>query len=170
MSTGAQIGREPAVRRWPALLLAIALPASLAVVFYPAWIIQPFRAQRAGDLLLALRMLRLAPAVTLIALGAGLLAVIRMWRQGWLRRLGLSAAVVLLAGLAALARIDYFEIMFHPDPAPHFVSAAQAGVDADDMVLAVHVGREARAYPVRLMAYHHLVNDVVAGVPLLPTY
>jgi hypothetical protein len=26
------------------------------------------------------------------------------------------------------------------------------------------------AYPVRLMAYHHLVQDVVGGTPLVATY
>ncbi len=39
-----------------------------------------------------------------------------------------------------------------------------------DMVLAVEINGEAVAYPVRLMAYHHLVHDVVGGTPIVATY
>jgi hypothetical protein len=38
------------------------------------------------------------------------------------------------------------------------------------MVLAIRYGDDARAYPVREMAYHHIVNDVVEGVPVAVTY
>jgi hypothetical protein len=38
------------------------------------------------------------------------------------------------------------------------------------MVLALIFNDDARAYPVREMAYHHIVNDVVGGVPVAVTY
>ena len=38
------------------------------------------------------------------------------------------------------------------------------------MVLGIRLGGDSRAYPISLMAYHHLVNDVVAGQPLVVTY
>jgi hypothetical protein len=38
------------------------------------------------------------------------------------------------------------------------------------MVLSVKVNGEAVAYPVRLMAYHHVVQDIVGGTPLVATY
>jgi hypothetical protein len=34
----------------------------------------------------------------------------------------------------------------------------------------VAAGVEARAYPVRALAYHHVVNDIVAGEPIVATY
>jgi hypothetical protein len=37
-------------------------------------------------------------------------------------------------------------------------------------VLAVSVGKEARAYPIRTMGYHHIVNDTVGGAPIAVTY
>jgi hypothetical protein len=37
-------------------------------------------------------------------------------------------------------------------------------------VLAVTVGEESVAYPIRLMGYHHLVGDTVGGVPIVATY
>jgi hypothetical protein len=43
-------------------------------------------------------------------------------------------------------------------------------VDPDDKVLAVKIGEEARAYPIRTMGYHHIVNDTVEGVPIAVTY
>ena len=66
-----------------------------------------------------------------------------------------------------------------PDPrdripallAPRFVSVAEAShVRATDRVLVVVSGDDARAYPVRLLDAHELVNDVVGGVPLLVTW
>jgi hypothetical protein len=38
------------------------------------------------------------------------------------------------------------------------------------MVMAVRLGGESRAYPVRAMAYHHVLNDVVAHEPVVATY
>ena len=38
------------------------------------------------------------------------------------------------------------------------------------MILAVRLGSDARAYPIREMAYHHVLNDVVGGVPVAVTY
>ena len=40
----------------------------------------------------------------------------------------------------------------------------------DDLVLGLESGGEARAYPIRMLTYHHIVNDVVAGSPVLVTY
>jgi hypothetical protein len=41
---------------------------------------------------------------------------------------------------------------------------------ADDEVVAVEYGGEARAYPVRYLNYHEIVNDVIAGDPLAVTW
>ena len=35
---------------------------------------------------------------------------------------------------------------------------------------AIAVNGTARAYPVRALAYHHIVNDTLGGVPLVGTY
>ena len=39
-----------------------------------------------------------------------------------------------------------------------------------DQVLAVEHNGDAVAYPVRLMAYHHVVKDNVGGMPIVSTY
>ncbi len=54
---------------------------------------------------------------------------------------------------------------------PEFVTAAQASYLSDDeLVLGLYAEGEARAYPVRMIYYHHIVNDVVRGRPILVTY
>jgi hypothetical protein len=40
----------------------------------------------------------------------------------------------------------------------------------DDLVLGILEDGEARAYPVRMMRYHHIVNDITQGKPTLVTY
>ena len=40
----------------------------------------------------------------------------------------------------------------------------------DELVLGMEWGNEARAYPVSMLTYHHIVNDTVGGRPFLITY
>jgi hypothetical protein len=39
-----------------------------------------------------------------------------------------------------------------------------------DDVVGVIVGGRARAYAVTMLSYHHVVNDVIAGIPVAVTY
>jgi hypothetical protein len=69
------------------------------------------------------------------------------------------------------ARQNHFEWMFQPLPNAAFAGASDAGfVPEDDMVLAVYLNGEAAAYPVRQVAYHHVVQDIIGGIPVLVTY
>ena len=69
-----------------------------------------------------------------------------------------------------MARMNYFEWMFHPVQSPQFESETASKLDQSEMVLALRFGNDARAYPIREMAYHHILNDVVEGVPIAVTY
>ena len=54
---------------------------------------------------------------------------------------------------------------------PAFVPAAEATfLDSSDIVLGLSEGDEHRAYPVRQIAFHHIINDEVKGQPYLLTY
>ena len=54
---------------------------------------------------------------------------------------------------------------------PAFLRASETDYLPDeDLVLGVEWMGEARAYPIRMLTYHHIVNDTVAGRPLLVTY
>jgi hypothetical protein len=71
---------------------------------------------------------------------------------------------------AIMSRLNYFEWMFHPVDSPQFEAEAASRLAGKEMILAVQYGPDARAYPIREMAYHHILNDVVQGVPIAVTY
>lgn len=73
-------------------------------------------------------------------------------------------------GAATVTRSNYFEWMFHPIRRAGFEPAARAKLDASEMVLTLNFRNDARAYPVREMAYPHIVNDVVGGVLVAVTH
>ena len=59
-----------------------------------------------------------------------------------------------------------------PIDAPVFVSpaAADGWLRPKEPVLGVRVGSDARAYPLQVLLWHEIVNDVVGGRPLVVTY
>ena len=60
---------------------------------------------------------------------------------------------------------------FVPLDQPAFLSARKTNYLPDeDLVLGLEWMGETRAYPIRMLTYHHIVNDTVAGRPLLITY
>ena len=60
---------------------------------------------------------------------------------------------------------------FVPLDDPTFLDARETEYFGDEeLVLGVELAGEFRAYPVRMLRYHHIVNDMVGGEPLLVTY
>ncbi len=54
---------------------------------------------------------------------------------------------------------------------PRFVAAGDANFLADeDIVMALEMNGEARAYPVTILNYHEIVNDFIGGRPVAVTY
>ena len=89
------------------------------------------------------------------------------------RRKGRVMAVLgtlLACACALLVHVNIYELMFHPVKQPSFGPAAGSHLDGREEVIAVKVRGEARAYPVRIISYHHIVNDAVGGVPIVATY
>jgi hypothetical protein len=152
-------------------VLALVALLSLALFMVPAFVIRPFRYQSPGALALAITVKRIAPALTAAALAGALVLSVRLWSGAskW-RRTGIAAALLLSTASAVMVRQNYFEWMFHPIKAAGFISAGEARLPDKEMVMAVRIGPEARAYPIAQMAYHHILNDTVAGVPIAVTY
>jgi hypothetical protein len=152
------------------LLLGLLAALSLSLFLIPAFVIRPFRYQSERALGLAIAVKRIAPALSVAALVGVLALGLRLWRSSSkLLRSGIALALVLSAA-AVMVRQNYFEWMFHPITAAGFVSAGDARLAEKEMVMAVRIGTEARAYPIVQMAYHHILNDTVAGVPIAVTY
>jgi Protein of unknown function (DUF3179) len=155
---------------WIALLI-ITLTA-LSVVIIPVGLIMPFRSQSQGGLALAYTLRRWSPLLTLVAALAAIALVVWLWRATrWWRKPALVIALILTFTATWFARQNHFEWMFNPLPNAAYAKISDAGFMSDpDMVLAVENQGEAVAYPIRLMAYHHVVQDTVGGTPLVATY
>lgn len=158
--------------RW-IVALAACLVVSLACVAYPLYVIRPFRAQGPRELMAALEIVGYRGWITAISALAAMGTALAYWRArpGLRDRIFAAALAAGVCLLAALARVNVYEqLMFHPQDHPAFVSVAAAKIDPDDKVIAVKIRGLARAYPVRIMGYHHVINDNVGGTALVATY
>ncbi len=153
-----------------ALLSAFAL-VGFGSFFFPAFIIRPFTYQSPRGLYWAMAIRQRAPIISLVCAVACLLFVALLWETSDKWRKGVLSEVMLLVTAAAvMSRLNYFEWMFHPVDAAKFEAESSSKLDAKEMILAVRYGDDARAYPISQMAYHHILNDVVGGVPIAVTY
>jgi hypothetical protein len=153
-------------------LLGIALVA-LAIVVIPVWIIQPFKPQTARGVELSYNLRRWSPLVTVLSLASALFLVASLWRgsrRKWTKAFLLILLIPLLAS-TWFARQNHFEWMFNPLANAGYVKANEVAFVSDaHIVMAVDSNGEAAAYPIRQMAYHHLVQDTVGGTPIVATY
>jgi hypothetical protein len=153
--------------------LFLASLAALAVALYPIYVIRPFREQKPVPLQRALWVQLHDRAVLVVVFLLITLLAVSLWRRaGWIARLLLLAPAVAIALLAPVAAWfnPYEKMMFHPFGEPRYVTVQQARIDASDMVIAVTLGGESRAYPIREMGYHHIVNDRLHELPIVVTY
>lgn len=151
----------------------IALPmAVVTMVALPLVLDRPFGAQTPRLMAFVYALRRGSPAIAAIGAAAMLAITVVAWRRS--RRpvkAALVSALAVTTAAAWFARQNPFEWMFNPLPQPEFVSARAARfVESGDLVLAVRVGDDAAAYPIRQMAYHHLVNDRIGRTPAVVTY
>ncbi|MBE8158729.1 MAG: DUF3179 domain-containing protein, partial [Betaproteobacteria bacterium] len=55
--------------------------------------------------------------------------------------------------------------------APVFAAAADAGfIQNEELVLGVFINEDARAYPIKILNWHEIVNDEIGGAPVAITY
>src|SRR6185436_5274557 len=150
-------------------LAVAALPiAVVAIVVLPIALDQPFGTQTPRLMAWVYALRRWSP----LAAAAMLAIAVRAWRRSRIvARTALTAAVAVTIAAAWFARQNVFEWMFNALPRPSFVAAGAASfLEPGDLVLAVRVGDDAAAYPIRQMAYHHLVIDRIGRTPAVVTY
>lgn len=157
-------------RVWLTLFLLVVVV--LVIVLTPVFLIMPFKAQTSRTMEISYLLRRWSPLLTVVASLLILTLTIGLWIGGrWWSRVALVILLIPTLGATWLARQNHFEWMFNPLPNPAYAKAADAGfIDDDDRVLAVTIGGESVAYPIRLMGYHHLVDDTVGGTPIVATY
>ncbi len=154
------------------VLLSSCFALSLFCLVYPLYVIRPFRYQGARELSLALAVMQWRFLITAVCAAIALVVILLEWREistKW-RRWGVCAALAAIVIFGALTHINIYEKMFHPLGEPSFISAQDTKLDGAEKVISVNVSGVARAYPIRNISYHHVVNDVVNGLPIVATY
>jgi len=154
------------------ILIGLCLAMAFFCLAYPIYVIRPFRHQGPRELAAALAVIQVRPVVTLLASLAAVLLLSLYWRvqHRLSRRIPAVLAVLAVCACALLTRVNIYEIMFHPMGRPSFEAAQATRLDGKEMVVAVNIHGAARAYPIRIISYHHIANDTVEGVPIVATY
>ena len=154
---------------WLCLILVALI--GFAAFFFPAFVIRPFTYQSPRGLWWAMAIRQRAPLISLICALACFGFAVPIWRRStkWIKGV-LALPLIVVAFSAVMSRLNYFEWMFHPVDSAQFEAESSSKLDAKEMILAVRYGADARAYPISQMAYHHILNDVVGGVPIAVTY
>ncbi len=76
------------------------------------------------------------------------------------------------------ASVDFSDVMAGGPPKdgipsidrPIFVDAAVSDLPESEPVIGLEINGVARAYPLRIMTWHEIVNDEIGGVPVIVTY
>jgi len=155
------------------LILILIVAAAFAMVALPVWLIQPFRPQTQRGLEISYALRRWSPMLTVVSLVIGMALLFWIWKvsRGWWRKALLVVILIPLLAATWFARQNHFEWMFNPLANATYAKASAAQfVNDGDIVMSVEQNGEAAAYPIRLMAYHHLVQDTVGGTPIVATY
>jgi hypothetical protein len=164
-----QIKHRPS--RWLWTMFTACALVTVGLFFVPAFIIRPFSHQAPRPLVLAMALRQRAALPALVTALACLLFVLVLWQtlSRWRKAL-LAFTMLVVIFSAVMTRQNYFEWMFHPIAGAEFIPQSKSKLDAKEMILAVNFGADSRAYPISQMAYHHVLNDVVGGVPIVVTY
>jgi len=161
------------MKKLPALALLLLVLGSVALAIGPDWLISPMRAQSASDLQLSYTLSKWAPILTIVNLLVAIPLAIAVWRGGRfrLRKLGVALSLVAIAFCIRTAQQPVVEGMFSPLPEAVYVPVpAAVHVKDDDLVLGIRLADRAVAYPVPIIAYHHIVNDRLDDEPFVVTY
>ncbi len=154
------------------ILLAIVVAAA-AMVAVPVWLIQPFAAQTDKEVEISFLLKNWSPVLTIIFALAAIGLAVFIWKNSkrWFGKAALIVPLFIIFVSTWFARQNHFEWMFNPLAQASYAKVSETDfVSDDDMVMAVNINGDAVAYPVRQMAYHHVVQTVVGGTPITATY
>ncbi len=133
---------------------------AMAVVAVPVLLIRPFSPQTPMSVAVSYQLRAASPWLAPLGALLAVLATALLLKRRSRRTLAVPALLACALALAAawLSHQNHFEWMFSPLPEADYARAREVTfVDDADMVVAVEVNGDAVAFPVRQMAYHHLV-------------
>lgn len=100
-----------------------------------------------------------------------LLIVIGLLKATWKRKWTLALPLLLLGAVIYMANFVMAADAMFKQPKQLLMAAQGANkVDSNRLVIGVNINGESKAYPVQFLRYHHQVQDVVGGKPVLVTY
>lgn len=147
------------------LLLIALIIFDVVLILAPLVVALPPVAQT-PELLGAARMAQVIAPFASLALAA--VAAVQLWRRKTWTALALMAVAL---GCVGLSRVNLFERVFAPVADTQTAPVAEFHDIRDtDMVIGVSIEGQSRAYPVRYLAYHHMINDQLGSTAFLPTY
>ncbi len=115
-----------------------------------------------GFLVLVLFVPSFRQIVTRVSTSSEIVAVPSEDEEGEVVDSGQELEIVTLLGFDAIPAIL--------DPKLVTASEAEASMDRDEQVLGLSINGEQRAYSIRMLSRHEIVNDVVGGVPVAVTW
>ena len=89
----------------------------------------------------------------------------KKWKWALILPLLILAAVIYMANFTMAA-----DAMFKQPKQFILASVSDNKVDSNRLVIGVSINGAAKAYPIRFLGYHHHVQDIVGGKPILVTY
>lgn len=150
-------------------LAAVVVPTGLATYLF-----QPFPgSQDLDSVRLAWYLEWLRPwseIAGLALLGVGLVGALRSPLRVWRKVAAVLGGVIAIGLLWVAYRAMSPRAWFQPPQTVHFGHGTSAELPASTLVLGITDGGQARAYPLRLLAYHHRLEDELAGRPIWVTY
>ncbi len=104
----------------------------------------------------------------MLAVGLGVAGALGSWP----RHVGSAPPALTAEEQEALAKMERLlgRDMIAPIYDPKFVTAAQATLRDDELILGVELNGEVKAYPITVLNGREMVNDTVGGVPILASW
>src|ERR1700730_2245529 len=123
-------------RPWIRAVFAVSAVVGIGLFLIPAFVIRPFHYQSPRALWFSLALRQHAAWGTLVGAAVCIGLALATWTSAnkWGKTL-LAAALVLVAFSAVMARMNYFEWMFHPIAEPRFEAEAQSILDSGEMMM-----------------------------------
>ncbi len=159
------------ILNWALLIIIAGL--ALAMVAVPVWLIQPFTPQTDERIRISFFMRQWSPILTiafaLLAIVVG--SIIYRGSKRWFSAAPAILPLLVIGFSVWFAQQNHFLWMFNPLENTKFAKVGEADFVADgDAVMSVTINGDTVAFPIRQMAYHHVVQDIVGGMPITATY
>ncbi len=149
----------------PFFAALVALTVAAFFIFWPWWALLPSHPQSKDVVLIAARVVAWRWRILPLCFAACVRALIARRYS-----IGIWLVAFLTAACWPLMLVNPFEQNSKPLPSPKFVSTWESEMDGNERVLAITVRGQSRAYPLRVLAYHQIVNDTIDWVAVVATY